>query len=152
MDCTKHSVRKPETDKIHVLIAEDEAMIALSLCDLLEAEGYQVTTAADGAEALVEAARLGASLDALITDLNMPRMSGEDLIRTILTGRPKLPVLVVTGSAPPGGLDELRRISGGSGPLALFHKPLNHADLVHILRCAVFPKLPLPVDQKPGRQ
>jgi len=52
---------------MRVLLAEDEALIALSLTDLLEAEGYEVALAADGAEALVEARRLGDTLDALVT-------------------------------------------------------------------------------------
>ena len=41
---------------MRVLVAEDEALIALSLADLLEAEGHEVVLAPDGAEAL-EAAR-----------------------------------------------------------------------------------------------
>jgi DNA-binding response OmpR family regulator len=39
---------------MRVLIAEDEAMIALSLADFLEAEGYEVLIASDGVEALAE--------------------------------------------------------------------------------------------------
>jgi CheY-like chemotaxis protein len=45
---------------MRVLVAEDEALIALSLSDLLEAEGYEVDLAADGAEALDAARGLGA--------------------------------------------------------------------------------------------
>ena len=37
---------------VRVLVAEDEALIALSLADLLEAEGYEVALAPDGADAL----------------------------------------------------------------------------------------------------
>src|SRR5215203_552618 len=92
-----------------VLLAEDEVLIALSLADLLEAEGHEVVLAADGAEALDAARRLGNALGALVTDLNMPRMGGEDLIRAVRAERPSLPVVVVTGSAPPGGQDALRR-------------------------------------------
>ncbi len=66
---------------LRVLVAEDEALIALSLADLLEAEGHEVVVAPDGADALAAAWRLGGALDVLVTDLNMPRMGGEDLIR-----------------------------------------------------------------------
>ncbi len=127
---------------VHILIAEDEAAIALSLADLLEGEGYAVTATGDGIEALAEAERLGDSLDALVTDLNMPHMSGEELIRALRSGRPELPVLVVTGSAPPGGLEELRRHGGGTGPMALLHKPMDYLDLVQTLRRAISPKHP----------
>ena len=37
----------------------------------------------------------------------MPRMKGEDLIRAIRIDRPGLPIVVVTGSAPSGGVDAL---------------------------------------------
>jgi CheY-like chemotaxis protein len=68
--------REPGLGVVRVLIAEDEAMIALSLADLLEDEGYAVTMASDGAAALAQARRMGDTLDLLVTDLNMPEMSG----------------------------------------------------------------------------
>ena len=121
---------------LHVLIVEDETLIALSLSDLLEAEGFQVTLASDGAKALKEARRLGSALGALLTDLNMPHMTGEVLIHTLHAERPGLPVLVLTGSAPSGGLEELRRQSGGHGPLTLLHKPVDYVALLNSLRQA----------------
>ena len=72
----------------------------------------------------------------------MPRMSGEDLIRAIRIDRPGLPIVVVTGSAPPGGLEALRGQGDGHGPFALLHKPIDNADLVDALRRAVWPKHP----------
>ena len=119
-----------------VLLAEDEALIALSLADLLEAEGHEVVLAPDGAEALEAARGLGDALGVLVTDLNMPRMGGEDLIRALRAERPGLPVVVVTGSAPFGGADELRRHAGGDGPLLLLLKPPDHEELAAALRRA----------------
>src|SRR5215218_10903265 len=107
---------------VRVLLAEDEALIALSLADLLEAEGHDVLVAPDGADALDAARRLGDALDVLVTDLNMPRLGGEELIRELRAERPGLPVVVVTGSAPFGGEEYLRRHAGGHGPLALLLK------------------------------
>jgi CheY-like chemotaxis protein len=119
-----------------VLLAEDEALIALSLADLLEAEGHEVVLAPDGAEALAVARRLGDGLDVLVTDLNMPRLGGEDLIRELRAERPGLPVVVVTGSAPFGGEEALRRHAGGDGPLLLLLKPPDYAELAAALRRA----------------
>ena len=121
---------------MRVLVAEDEALIALSLSDLFEAEGYEVDLAADGAEALDAARGLGPALGALVTDLNMPRMGGEDLIQAVRFNRPGLPVVVVTGSAPPGGQEALRRCAGGDGPLLLLHKPADCEELAEALRRA----------------
>ncbi|WP_084113201.1 response regulator [Belnapia moabensis] len=139
MATQKPRLGAPEAGAAHILIAEDEAMIALSLSDLLEAEGYEVSIAGDGVVALAEVERLGTRLDALVTDLNMPRMSGEDLIRALQGVQPDLPVIVVTGSAPPGGLPALQDGSG-NGPCALLHKPIKYGDLVAAVRCAVLAK------------
>ena len=122
---------------VRVLVAEDEALIALSLADLLEAEGHEVVLAPDGADALDAARRLGDALDVLVTDLNMPRLGGEDLIRALRAERPGLPVLVVTGSPPFGGAEELRRRAGGHGPLLLLLKPADCEELAAALRRAV---------------
>ena len=124
---------------VRILLAEDEAMVALSIADLLEDEGYQVSVAGDGVAALAWARHMGDALDVLVTDLNMPVMGGEALIRALRADRPELPVIVVTGSAPFGGLDELRRDGGGHGPFALLHKPIDYAELVQTLRDAVCP-------------
>ena len=121
---------------VRVLVAEDEALIALSLADLLEAEGYDVALAPDGADALDAARGMGDALDVLVTDLNMPRMGGEDLIRELRAERPGLPVVVVTGSAPFGGAEALRRHAGGDGPLVLLLKPPDYAELAAALRRA----------------
>ena len=120
--------------RTQVLVAEDEALIALSLADLLEAEGHDVVLAADGAEALDKARWLGGALGVLVTDLTMPHMGGEDLIRALRLDRPDLPVVVVTGSAPFGGVEELRRQAGGGGPLMLLLKPADYGEVAEVLR------------------
>ena len=126
--------------RLRVLLAEDEALVALALADCLEAEGHEVTVARDGAEALAVSRDLG-RLDLLVTDLRMPRLGGEDLIRALWAERPGLPVLVVTGSAPPGGAEALRRDAGDRGPLALVHKPLDDDALAAALRRLAEPAL-----------
>ena len=125
---------------IRVLIADDEALVALSLGDLLEADGHEVELTFDGAAALMAARRLGASIDVLVTDLNMPHLTGEALIRTLWAERPGLPVVVVTGSPPPGGAAELRGTSGSNGPLILLHKPIDYAALTMAIKSAASPR------------
>ncbi|MFC7478694.1 response regulator [Dankookia sp. GCM10030260] len=119
---------------LRVLIAEDEALVAMSLQDLLDSDGHDVETAPNGAAALSAARSLGGLLDVLVTDLNMPFLSGEDLIHDLRTERPDLPVVVVSGSPPPGGAAELRAISGGYGPLVLLDKPVDHEALLRAVR------------------
>ena len=119
---------------LRVLIAEDEALVAMSLHDLLDADGHEVELAFDGAAALAAARRLGSALDVLVTDLNMPHLGGEALIRNLRAERPDLPVVVVTGSPPSGGATELRKSSGGHGPLVLLHKPVDYRALLRAVR------------------
>ena len=119
---------------LRVLIAEDEALVAMSLQDLLEADGHEVELAFDGVAALAAARRLGTALDVLVTDLNMPHLGGEALIRNLRAEQPDLPVVVVTGSPPRGGATELREGSGGRGPLVLLHKPVDYRALLTAVR------------------
>ncbi len=115
---------------VRVLVAEDEALIALALADLLEGEGYEVHLAWDGMSAFAVARSLAGDLDVLVTDLNMPGMTGEELIRALRSEWPALPIVVLTGSAPPGGAEELQRCGGGNGTLALLQKPAAVTDLL----------------------
>ncbi len=94
-----------------------------ALEDLLVACGYAVLLAADGQEALEFAAR-GEPFDLLLTDLRMPRLDGRELIQRLRAARPDLPVVVMTGYAPPGGAETLRQ-GIGPGPLILFTKPME---------------------------
>ena len=126
-----------------ILVAEDEALVAALLADLLEEAGYEVALAADGEQALERAAEAegtGRRFDVLVTDLNMPRLCGEGLIRAVRARDPGLPVVVVTGSPPPGGVAELRRCGGGHGPLALLLKPVDTAGLLGTLRRVTAPQ------------
>jgi CheY-like chemotaxis protein len=119
---------------LRVLIAEDEALVAMSLQDLLDADGHEVEIACDGVAALSAARCLGGLLDVLVTDLNMPYLSGEALIHDLRMERPDLPVVVVSGSPPRGGVAELRESSGGYGPLVLLNKPVNYQALLRAVR------------------
>jgi CheY-like chemotaxis protein len=119
------------------LVAEDEALIALTLSDMLEGDGYDVHLAFDGTAAREAAERLGQTLDVLVTDLNMPGLRGEDLIRALSTDRPLLPIVVLTGSPPAGGLEELRRTCGGHRPLTLLNKPAMCPEILAAVRRAV---------------
>jgi CheY-like chemotaxis protein len=123
---------------LQIILAEDEALVAMALADCLEAQGHMVTVVSDGEKALAAARHLD-TLDLLITDLRMPNLGGEDLIQALWVERPGLPVLVVTGSAPAGGAEALRREVGYGGPLLLRHKPLDYTSLAQAVQQALTP-------------
>ncbi|HTO21492.1 MAG TPA: response regulator, partial [Spirochaetia bacterium] len=81
--------------KLTILVADDEKNIREGLREALALDGYEVLTAADGQEAL-EAVTRG-DVDLLITDLKMPRLSGEELLKSVTAQSPTLPVIILTG-------------------------------------------------------
>ncbi len=78
-----------------LLIVDDEKNIREGLAEFLESEGYETVCAANGEEAWKRFSR--GDIDLVITDLRMPGMSGEELLKRIITETPGLPVIVLTG-------------------------------------------------------
>ncbi|MEK7344220.1 MAG: response regulator [Pseudomonadota bacterium] len=79
-----------------ILLVEDEELLRAGVQEMLEMQGYQVITAANGQLAL-ECLSAGA-IDLIITDLVMPKMNGIDFVQQLRTGYPDVPVIVVSGS------------------------------------------------------
>ncbi|GHV60617.1 acetoacetate metabolism regulatory protein AtoC [Spirochaetia bacterium] len=81
--------------KFKLLIVDDEKNIREGLAAALEMDGHEAITAADGAEGWKLFSK--GDIDLVITDLRMPGMTGEELLRRIGTESPGLPVIVLTG-------------------------------------------------------
>lgn len=111
-----------------VLLVEDEASIRHLLHRLLEQYGYQVTSAATGADA-AEILGNQSGFDVLVTDLVLPGLSGPELARLFQRSRPGSPVLFMSGF-PGDTLDETE-LSANSQFLA---KPFSHEQLLGSLR------------------
>jgi two-component system, cell cycle sensor histidine kinase and response regulator CckA len=82
-----------------VLVVEDDELVRTVLVRALEETGFQVLPAANGAEALEIADNSEQQLDAVITDLAMPQLSGRELSERLEQLRPGVPVLFVSGHA-----------------------------------------------------
>jgi len=78
----------------HILIAEDEAPLRLGLIDLFEGEGYRVTAAANGNEALAQFAAIRPDL--VLLDVMMPEQSGYDVCRAIRKTDSLTPIIMLT--------------------------------------------------------
>jgi hypothetical protein len=85
----------------HVLLVEDEMLLAQVFQAALEDEGHRVTAAGDGVAALSADALDPAEV--LVTDLRMPRMGGRELVAHLRERRPDLPVVVLSGYAVDAG-------------------------------------------------
>lgn len=86
-----------------LLLAEDNDDLRQIMEWTLEMTGYTVVSCSD-AQFASEAFRSRGDIDLLITDLEMPGRSGAELARELTALHPSLPVLVVSGSIPSGGL------------------------------------------------
>ncbi|WP_410748889.1 response regulator, partial [Cupriavidus sp. SIMBA_020] len=82
-----------------MLIAEDNLLNRSLLRDQLRTLGANVIEAKDGEEALAKLET--AHVDLVITDLNMPKMNGYELLQTARAKQPSLPVYAVSGNALP---------------------------------------------------
>ncbi len=78
----------------HVLIAEDDRNLQQGLLDLLEAEGYRVTTADNGQQALD--LFHAETFDLLLLDVMMPEMSGYDVCREVRKKDVNVPIIILT--------------------------------------------------------
>ena len=78
----------------HVLVVDDDRAVRESLRRSLEFNGYAVSLANDGAEALASIA--GQAPDALVIDVMMPRLDGIETTRALRTAGNDLPILVLT--------------------------------------------------------
>ena len=118
-----------------VLVVDDEEAVRCAARTVLEAHGYRILLAADGAEALAVFAENNGNVTALLTDLMMPVMDGMTLIKTLRMTQPDLPILASTG------LGEKARVAGlGALNVKLvLNKPYVANALLHAVHEALHP-------------
>ncbi len=80
-----------------ILVVDDEAMLRSVFRRWLVAAGYNVIEAAGAQEALDHLGVHRESIAAVLTDLRMPGMSGEELIHQLIAIAPGLPVVAISG-------------------------------------------------------
>jgi CheY-like chemotaxis protein len=71
----------PTKRKIRILVVEDDATVRVTVSTVLENKGYDVSTANDGFDALLQLQH--AIPDLMVSDLNMPQMSGFELLSVV---------------------------------------------------------------------
>lgn len=115
-----------------VFIIEDDADIRDSLSELFEVEGYEVSSAANGQEALDKLAANSSSLpDVILLDLMMPVKDGFEFRRAQLQVPQweKIPVIVMSADA-----NVRQKLEAAGGPIPPYlKKPVNLDDILNLV-------------------
>ena len=82
------------SEKAHILIIDDEKNYLLVLQTLLEDEGYAVTPINDPETALAFLSE--SEVDVVVTDMKMPKISGQEVLQRVKKSWPHIPVLIMT--------------------------------------------------------
>ncbi len=106
-------------DGAHVLLIDDDQAIVFLMKRLLERKGYCVSGYTAPNEALAAARAEPGRFDLVVTDYNMPGMSGLELARALREIRADLPIVMASGNIT----EELRADAPGAGVSELIFKP-----------------------------
>jgi PAS domain S-box-containing protein len=115
-----------------VLIVEDEAGVREVAQQMLQDFGFATLLAVDGRDGLEQMDRAGTAVTAVLLDLSMPRMGGQETFRRLREHSPGLPIVVMSGYTEESVAEEF--LQAGSGPTAFLQKPFLAEDLVGALR------------------
>jgi two-component system OmpR family response regulator len=121
-------LRRADGSPIRILVVDDEAVLAEMVSMALRYEGWDITTAGDGASA-VSAAR-DVRPDAVVLDVMLPDMSGLEVLRKLREHSPELPVLLLT--AKDAVEDRIAGLSAGGDDYVT--KPFSLEEVVLRLR------------------
>ena len=110
-DRTVVTTQLPRGNDELILVVDDEENIREVTRATLERFGYRVVTAVDGTDALAVFAKRGDEIVAVLTDLAMPYMDGEALIRTLKKINTNVKVIAMSGLLSPGQMTELRSLN-----------------------------------------
>jgi len=107
-----------------VLFIEDAAPLRETLCDLLQADGFQVRGCKDGTSALDASAERDFHI--IITDYSMPDMNGADVTKRL---RARFPSAIIIGIS----LNDRRGAFLAAGADAFLEKPFEYDELVKLM-------------------
>jgi two-component system cell cycle sensor histidine kinase/response regulator CckA len=115
-----------------ILVIDDERLVRTATCRILASLGYDVLEAEDGQAGLTLFRSRGGAVAAIVLDLTMPRMSGEETLRQLRMIDPNVRVVVFSGYAEQDVAERL-------GPLAagILAKPFTAQELARAVRAAI---------------
>lgn len=117
-----------DTERVRVLLVEDEPGIVDFVRRGFEADGFAVESASDGVQG--ERLALSGSFDAIVLDLMLPGRSGLEVLASVRSAKPEVPVIVLTAR---GEVED--RVAGlDAGAVDYLVKPFSLAELLARVR------------------
>ncbi len=120
-------------DAAVVLVVDDEEAVRNVARQMLERYGYEVVTAVDGVDGLEKFQERNQAVDAVLLDLTMPRLNGEDTLRELRRLDSSLPVVLSSGFSE----QEIRGRFHGDTPTSFLQKPYTAKTLAEIIAAAI---------------
>jgi DNA-binding response OmpR family regulator len=117
--------------EIRVLLIDDEEEFASALAERLSLRGMRTSTCNRGEEGLKMIETDPPQV--VILDMNMPGLSGMDVLARIRTDHPEIRVILLTGQSP----REVEKAASGAGACDYLTKPVNIGELIVKIRSAV---------------
>jgi len=114
----------------HVLVVDDEPAVLRTARRILERNGYRVTSAANGREALEHFARDPSSFAAVLLDLTMPVMGGAETLLELRKLSQDVPVVLCSGYVE----SQVRESFGNPAAAAVLEKPFTQDALLAVLQ------------------
>jgi CheY-like chemotaxis protein len=109
-----------------VLVVDDEGPVRELTARMLRQAGYDTVLAVDGLDAWRQLRREATKVDAVVSDVVMPQMTGTELVARVQAYRPDLPILLMSGYSA----DDLGARGLEQPPVPLLTKPFTHDELV----------------------
>ena len=116
-----------------ILVVDDEEVVRTMAAKVLERQGYQVLLAAGGAEAIDVCKRHAGEIAAVVLDLSMPGMSGEEVLPELRKVRPAAKYLISSGYSEAEAL----RLFQGQPVAGFIQKPYTSKRLAEHLKTAI---------------
>ena len=112
-----------------ILIVEDEVLVRMFAVDALEDAGFHVDQAANGAEAIALRTKLGDAFTAVVIDLGLPDVPGDQVATQMRALRSDVPILIASGRSE----KELRERFTMDGRVGIMVKPFTGPMLIAAL-------------------
>ncbi len=125
------SAKKKKKGKLHILIVEDQENVLDMITTMIKRFGYTVSTAISGMEGLDMIRENPTTYDLIITDYNMPKMTGLEMVHQASVDMPDLRFVLLSGYS----MEKMYKLIEGIPSFkAVLHKPISKKQLDTVIK------------------